>query len=149
MDLFSRSGLTKLLIGKSIAEVLVVGAMGLGFYFSIAAERSFGAMLDRADTQTISGWAVDEANPGRRIEVQLFIDGKFVEQRLAADARPGIQGSQSPDDSHAFAFRLPALPPGEHEARVYAVHRGASSSRRTLQLIGNPIRLTVATTPAQ
>jgi hypothetical protein len=32
---------------------------------------------------------------------------------------------------------------GEHEARVYAVHRGASTARRTLQIIGKPLRFRV------
>jgi hypothetical protein len=34
--------------------------------------------------------AVDDKNPGSRVEVQLFIDDKFVEQRSANETRPVI-----------------------------------------------------------
>ena len=97
--------------------------------------------LDRADAQSISGWAVDDSNPGRRVEVQLFIDDNFIEQRIANESRPDVhQANRAGDDWHGFIFNTPKLNAGEHEARVYVLHRGSSSSRRTLQIIGKPIR---------
>jgi len=36
-------------------------------------------------------------------------------------------------------FKSPPLPNGEHEAQVYAVHV-SGHARRTLQLIGKPLR---------
>lgn len=147
MNLFSRAGLVNLLIGKSIAEALLVTTVAAGFYLSTA-NPSLRGWLDHADAQTISGWAADDDNPGRRVEVQLFIDDQFIEQGTAAESRPDVrQAGRAADDWHGFIFKTPTLPPGEHEARVYLLHRGASRARRTLQMIGKPLRFTVHSTP--
>ena len=149
MNLFSRAGLANLLIGKSIAEALLVTTVAAGFYLS-ATNPSLRGWLDHADAQTISGWAVDEDNPGRPVEVQLFIDDQFIEQRSATDFRPDVrQAGRAADDRHGFVFKTPALTPGEHQATVYLLHRGASPARRTLQIIGKPIRFTVGLAPVQ
>jgi len=149
MNLFSRAGLANLLIGKSVAEALLVSAVAAGFYVSMT-NPSLRGWLDHADAQTISGWAVDDDNPGRRVEVQLFIDDQFIEQRAATDFRPDVrQAGRAADDWHGFVFKSPALPSGQHEARVYLLHRGAWPSRRTLQIIGKPLRFTVHSAPAQ
>jgi hypothetical protein len=149
MNLFSRSGLVNLLIGKSIAEALVVTTVAAGFYLATT-NLTLRGWLDQADAQTISGWAVDGDSPGRRVEVQLFIDDQFIEQRTAAELRPDVrEAGRAADDWHGFIFKTPSLSPGEHEARVYLLHRGASPARRTLQIIGKPLRFRVNSTPVQ
>ncbi len=40
------------------------------------------------------------------------------------------------DAAHGYAFETPPLRPGEHVARVYAVHESGGGVRRTLQLVG-------------
>lgn len=143
----SRTTLLQILIGKSVAEAAIVTAVAAAFYLATTNPNLQG-WLDQADTQTVSGWAVDRENPGRRVEVQLFIDDKFVEQRAAADFRPDVhQANRADDDWHGFVFRTPALMPGEHEARVYILHRGAAPARRTLQIIGQPLRFDAASPP--
>jgi hypothetical protein len=149
MNLFSRAGLASLLIGKSIAEAILVTAVAAGFYLSTT-NPSLRGWLDHADAQTISGWAVDDSDPARRVEVQLFVDDQFIEQRTAAESRPDVrQARRAADDWHGFVFKTPALPPGEHQATVYLLHRGASPARRTLQIIGKPLRFTIQSTPVQ
>lgn len=149
MRLFSRAALVHLLIGKSIAEAVLATGVAAGFYLSTT-NPDLRGWLDHADVRTVSGWAIDEGNPGRRVEVQLFIDDQFFEQRVAADFRPDVhQARRAGDDWHGFVFTTPALPPGEHEARVYVVHRGASPSRRTLQIIGKPLRFRIDSPPPQ
>ena len=149
MNLFSRTGIVHLLIGKSIAEALLVTGVAAGFYLSTTNPNLRG-WLDQADASTISGWAVDEGNPGSRVEVQLFIDDKFIEQRAAAEFRPDVhRAARATDDWHGFIFKTPALPAGEHEARVYLIHRGASPARRTLQIIGKPLRFTINSSSGQ
>jgi hypothetical protein len=149
MSLFSHAGLANLLIGKSIAEALLVTAVAAGFYLSTT-NPSLRGWLDHADPQTISGWAVDDNNPGRRVEVQLFIDDQFIEQRSAAEPRPDVhQAGRAADGGHGFIFKTPPLTPGEHQATVYLLHRGAWPSRRTLQIIGKPLRFTVRPAPIQ
>lgn len=149
MSLFSRAGLANLLIGKSIAEALLVTTVAAGFYLSTT-NPSLRGWLDQADAQTISGWVVDDGNPGRRAEVQLFIDDQFIEQRTANEFRPDVhQAGRAGDGWHGFAFKTPALSPGEHQVNVYVLHRGASPARRTLQIIGKPLRFTVHSTSVQ
>ena len=139
MSRISRKTFAKLLIGKSICEALLVIAVAVGLFVATT-NRALHGGLDCADAQAISGWAFDDRDPGRRIEVQLFIDDKFVEQRVANEARPDVhQADHAADDRHGFAFKLPALAPGEHQARVYVVNSSASLRHRTLQIIGGPI----------
>ena len=140
---FTRPKLVQFLIAKSVAEALLVAALGVGFYLVVTNPYLRG-WLDQADAQTISGWVVDEKSAGTRVEVQLFIDDKFIENRFADAFRPDVREAQrAPDDWHGFVFKTPPLTPGEHEARVYAVHRGRSADRRTLQIIGKPLHFRV------
>ncbi len=71
----SRSTLVHLLLSKSMAEALLVTAVAVAFYFSTT-NRHLRGVLDRSDSQTVTGWVVDEAQPATRVEVQLFIDEK-------------------------------------------------------------------------
>jgi hypothetical protein len=140
----SRSTLVGLLIVKSVIEAVVVIVVAVAFYLTTT-NPSLRGSLDHADPQTISGWAVDRGNAGRRVEVQLFIDNKFVEQRLASDFRPDIHEARNAVDVwHGFVFHTPALSPGEHEARVYALNPSTASPRRTLQIIGKSLRFNVS-----
>jgi hypothetical protein len=143
MKLRSRSTLIHLLISKSMAEALLVTAVAVGFYFATT-NTHFRGVLDRADSQIVSGWVVDEAQPSSRVEVQLFIDEKFTADTVAARLRPDVREARRADDDwHGFVFQTPSLPAGEHEARVYAVYSSGAGNRRTLQLIGKPFRFRI------
>ena len=125
---FSRRTLVQILIAKSVAEALLVTAVAAGFYLTTTNSQLRG-WLDQADAHTISGWAVDGKSPATRVDVH--------------------QAERSDDDWHGFVFKTPPLTRGEHEARVYALYRGSSSARRTLQLLGKPLRFSVDAAPAQ
>ena len=145
MNFSTRSKLVHLLIGKSIIEAVFATSIAAGAYL-ITTNPNLKGWLDQADSQTVSGWAVDDAKPQERVAVQLFIDDKFVETRSAVDFRPDVhQAQRADDDWHGFVFHTPSLIPGEHLARVYAVHRGASDTRISLQMIGKPIRIRIGT----
>jgi hypothetical protein len=123
-----------------MAEALLVTAIAVVFYFSTT-NRHLRGVLDRADNQTITGWVVDEEQPAKRVEVQLFIDDNFVADAAADQFRPDVhEAKRAEDDWHGFVFQTPSLRPGEHEARVYAMHSSGAGARRTLQLIGKPFR---------
>jgi hypothetical protein len=140
----SRSKLVHLLISKSMAEALLVTAIAVGFYFATT-NRHLRGVLDRADSQTVTGWVVDESRPATRVEVQLFIDDTFIADAAADQYRPDVrEAKRAEDDWHGFVVQTPALRAGEHEARVYALYASGAGSRRTLQLIGNPFRFRVA-----
>jgi hypothetical protein len=138
MDNKSRARLVHLLISKSMAEALLITAVAVGFYFATTNPNLRG-VLDNADASSASGWVVDESNPSARVEVQLFIDDAFVGHAAANQFRPDVHNAKhAEDDWHGFAFQMPKLAPGQHQARVYAVHSNGAGTRRTLQLIGKP-----------
>ena len=144
MDTSSKSKLGHLLIAKSMAEALLITAVSVGFYF-VTTNPYLRGVLDYADGRTVAGWAVDEAQPAARVEVQLYIDGIFVADQVAGEFRPDLRAAKrAEDDWHGFVFEVPRIPPGEHEARVYAAHTSGAGARRTLQLIGKPLRFRVA-----
>lgn len=123
-----------------MAEALLVTAIAVGFYFATT-NRHLRGVLDRADGQTVTGWVVDEAQPARRVQVQLFIDDNFISNTAADQFRPDVhEAKRAEDDWHGFVFQTPGLRPGEHEAQVYALHSSGANTRRTLQLIGKPFR---------
>ncbi len=139
----SRVALAHLLIGKSILETLFVAALAAGFYYS-AFNPYFRGTVDAVDARQVLGWAVDEARPQSRVEVQLYVDGHFVASRIANHSRPDVRAAgRAADEWHGFVFDVPTLPNGEYEARVYAAHESDAGARRTLQLIGQPMRFRV------
>lgn len=136
--------LAQLLIAKSIIEALFLGVVAVGFYYT-AFSPHFRGWSDVADARVISGWAVDEAVPGSPVEVQVYIDGRFAGNGLANLPRPDVlRAGRSATELCGFQLVTPPLAAGEHEARVYAVHPSDGGSRRTLQLIGVPLRFRIA-----
>lgn len=148
LSIASRNGLSYLLIAKSIAEATLVAVLALTFYFTAFPPhyRGWGEVTAR---QQIAGWAVNEAAPWDRVEVYLFIDGRFVASRTANLSRPDVSGAgYARDEWHGYTFDLPPLEKGEHEAHVYAIHKSSGGARQTLQLLGKPIRFSVAANSA-
>jgi len=87
---------------------------------------------------------VNSSDPWRRVEVQLFIDGKFVGTQLAQQSRPDVLAAGwSRDEWNGYNFVVSGLSAGTHEARVYALHSSGNGARYTLQLLGDPIRFEV------
>jgi hypothetical protein len=126
-----------------MAEALLITAVAVGFYFATT-NRHLQGVLDRADGQSVTGWVVDQSQPSRRVEVQLFIDEKFVTDTVAYQFRPDVrEARRAEDDWHGFVFQTPPLAAGDHEARVYALYSNGAGSRQTLQLIGKPFRFRI------
>lgn len=130
--------LSRFIIAKSILETLFVVALVAHFSYAHFNPRLRGS-LDVADEREIAGWATDEDQPAKQIEVELYIDGHFVARRRADATRADVLAARrAADAEHGFVFQTPQLAPGEHEARVFAVHEGADAQRKTLLQIGNP-----------
>jgi predicted RNA-binding protein with TRAM domain len=128
------SRLARALIAKSIVETLFVVALAV--YFAYAnVNPFFRGSIDVADQSTIEGWVVNEAQPGERVEVHLYINGHFVGRRIADAPRADVLAAgRSFDAYHGFVFDTPPLPPGNiYEARVYAMHVSGDGGRRMLQ----------------
>jgi hypothetical protein len=133
----ARRRLVRLLVAKAVVDLLFVCALAAGVHHA-AFRPTFRGALESADAAGVRGWVVDESGPGRRVEVQLYLDGRLAAATVAD--RPlaeGTAASEAGDGRQAFVFELRPPPPGEHEARVYALNTSADGRRRTLQQIGN------------
>lgn len=134
--------LVHVLIGKSIAETLLVGALAVFAFITVLPPYFHG--WGEVTESGISGWAVNNASPWERVEVQLFVDGKLVASSFANESRPDVAGAGwARDEWHGYKFPLRALAPGAHEARVYALHDCGGGLRKSLQLLGDPISFVV------
>lgn len=140
----AKSRLTQLLVGKGIVEIVFVAALAVGFYHG-AFHPYFRGWSELTAGGSIAGWVVDESSPSRRVEVQLYVDGKFVASRVAELPRPDVLAAgRARDMWNGFDFALPPrLAPGAHEARVYAVHESGAGARRTLQQVGRELGFAV------
>ena len=131
--------LVHLLIAKSILETIFVGTLAVVVYVKLFPPTFKGWGEAVPATQSISGWAVDDADPWRRVEVQLFIDGKLVGTTVAQLSRPDVMAAGwAKDEWHGYNFVVSELGEGMHEARVYALHQ--NGERYTLQMLGDPIQ---------
>jgi len=138
------SQLVNALIAKSILDTILVGAIAVAVYMNAfpPSFRGWGEAV--VETQTIAGWAVNASEPWQRVDVELFIDGQRVATQLAQYSRPDVSAAGwAKDEWHGYSFTMPNLPPGIHEARIYAMHRSRSGARYTLQMLGDPIRFEV------
>src|SRR5258707_15015584 len=114
----SRSKLVHLLLSKSMAEALLVTAVAVAFYFSTT-NRHLRGVLDRSDSQTVTGWVVDEAQPETRVEVQLFIDEKFTAGGVAGQFSPRFPKPRpAAPATRGFVFLTPLPAPLAHETLV-------------------------------
>jgi hypothetical protein len=131
-----------ILIGKSIFETLLVVSLAV-FFFLDAFPRFYG--WGEATPHAISGWVVNNRAPWHRVEVQLFVDGAFAGRAVANLSRTDVVAAGwSQDEWHGYTFPLSSVQAGTHEARVYALHDSGDGDRKTLQLIGDPIRFVVS-----
>ena len=137
MDSGPRSKLVQLLIAKSAIEIILVAGLAVGF-FLITFPHFEG--WGEATPHAIEGWVVSQQHPDQKVEVQLFIDDRFISSGVADRSRPDIVvAGKAKDEWHGFSFEIPTLNQGYHVARAYAVHSTLQGSRKTLQMIGDPI----------
>jgi hypothetical protein len=134
--------LVHILIAKSIIETLFVSMLVVVYFLDVFPHfHGWGEVTPQA----ISGWAVNSRNPFERVEVQLFVDGKFVARTVANQSRPQVvAGGWATDEWHGFAVPLSTMSFGDHEARVYALHESGRGTRKTLQLVGHAFRFNFA-----
>ena len=132
------ASLVHVLIIKSVLEALLVVSLAVFTFIRILPADFQGAV--EITGEGLSGWVVNNAAPWDRVEVQLFVDGKFVASTVANESRRDLvtQG-WSKDEWHGYTFPLTSLNAGLHEARVYALQPTGDRTRKTLQLVGDPI----------
>ena len=134
--------LVNVLIAKSILETIFVGALAVVVYTKLFPPTFHGWGEAVVEARSISGWVVNDADPWRRVEVQLFVDGKLVGTQVSQLSRPDVvTAGWSKDEWHGYSFVVSGLGEGMHEARVYALHQ--HGDRYTLRMLGDPIRFEV------
>lgn len=142
MDNKSRARLVQLLIAKSVGESLLVCALAMGFFFVAFPPYFHG--WGEATSHAIAGWAVNRHKPWQRVELQLFIDDRFVASGVADQSRPDIVAAgKAQDEWHGYAFEVPRLREGRHTARIYATSSCRQSARKSLQQVGDSISFEV------
>ncbi|MEP7270095.1 MAG: hypothetical protein ABI882_01255 [Acidobacteriota bacterium] len=140
-----KSQLTKRLMAavsiKTLLEIIFVCII-----VSIAAVRTFHPSLrgtiDIAEPARINGWAYDPAVGETPVEVQLFVDGKFVAAAKADALRADlVDAGAAPRPYHGFSFPLDAvkLQPGQHTAQVYAVRTGIGGTLTLIPIAKHPL----------
>lgn len=138
----SSTSLVHILIGKSVIETLLVGALAVFTYITVLPPYFQGA--GEITEMGVAGWAVNQADTWARVEVQLFINGRFFGQTVANQRRPDVVAAgRSRDEWHGYLIPISALGQGTHEARVYALHDSGNGARKTLQLLGSPIQFSI------
>lgn len=134
--------LLHVLIGKSIIETLLIGALAVTTFIMVFPPHFHG--WGEVTEEAIAGWAVNNAEPYQRVPVQLFINGEFVAAAVADSSRPDVSAAGwARDPWHGYLFRLPSLAAGQYEARIYAAHDSGDGKRKSLQLLGNPLTFTI------
>lgn len=142
--MMQKSHLVNLLIAKSVLDTILVGTIALVVYLNAFPPTFHGWGEAVTTPQSIAGWVVNDSDPWRRVEVQLFIDGKLVDTQVAHLSRPDVVAAGwARDEWHGYSFPLTGLSPGTHEARVYALHSSGKGARYSLQLLGDPIKFEV------
>jgi hypothetical protein len=134
--------LVHVLIAKSIIETLFVSALVVFYFLNVFPH--FHGWGD-ATPQAISGWVVNSRNSREHVEVQLFVDDKFVARAVASQSRPMVvSGGWASDEWHGFTIPVSGMQAGYHEGRVYAVHSSGRDARKTLQLLGHVLHFEVS-----
>ena len=119
-----RSQLINLLIGKSILDTIFVGTLAVVVYVNVFPPTFHGWGEFVVDRRSVAGWGVNNAAPWDRLEVQLFIDDNLYGTQLAQLSRPDVvTAGWARDEWHGYNFAVSGLAAGNHEARVYALHR--------------------------
>ena len=133
------------IIAKSFVEVILVCVVA-----SLAAFMTFSPQLrgaiDVADQARIAGWVNDPRLAEVALEVQLFVDGKFVASQLADLRREDlVSAGVTIRPGHGFSFELEHLnlSAGQHSAQVFAVRDAAGASKILLPITAAPRRFQI------
>jgi hypothetical protein len=138
---------------KLLRAVLAKTGLEIAFLCVIATVAAFhnaspllrGA-IDEASQLHVAGWAYDPLTPKAVLEVQLFIDDRFVRAMRAEQARPDlVKAGVTPTAAHGFSFELTdvSLSPGKHAAQVYALRNAAGKNKALIPLSKEPITFQV------
>jgi hypothetical protein len=133
------SGINKRLL-KGVAAKLFVDLIVVCVIVSLTAFSQSSPLvrghIDVADGQRVAGWVYDPRSPDESIEVQLFVDGRFGQAKVADEYRPDLtEARAAPGPNHGFSFDL-SLPSGPHRLEVFVLRPGIVGSKVLRPLAG-------------
>jgi hypothetical protein len=125
---------------KGVAAKLFVDLIVVCVIVSLAAFSQSSPLVrgrvDMADGHRVAGWVYDPRSPDEGIEVQLFVDGRFAQARVADEYRPDLTAARAaPGPNHGFSFDL-SLPSGPHRMEVFVLRPGIAGSKVLRPLAG-------------
>ncbi len=126
----------KALLAKAGIEIFVVMA-AISFAAYSHLNPPIRGAIDIADPTRIAGWAYDPRAPEDRLPVQLFVDGKFVAEKLADERRDDlISAGAAANALHGFSFLVSELKltKGVHSVNVYALRAGGGRNKSLLSI---------------
>ncbi len=141
-SLLSSGASPHVLLAVLTATTIVVATSAVIAY-TIFFPARFRGWAEVAPDGRIAGWAIDQRDTSRRVEVQLYIDGNFITARTADLPRPDVVAAGwTKDEMCGYSFTIEGLPSGRHEARIFATHTVAGGRYMTLQMTGLPVIFT-------
>lgn len=137
------SRLVKLLVGKLLFDLFfLIAAVVVSAY--IALPPMYRGWTDEADSTHVSGWVADQLNNARKVDVQLFVDGKFIAERTADMPRPDVtQKYPTVNAACGFRFEMPQMSAGVHAVNVYAVEISKPGSPPTVLQVGKTMSVKI------
>ncbi len=129
---------------RLLRAVLVKAGLEISFLCVIATVAAFhnaspllrGA-IDEANQTHVAGWAYDPLTPNATLEVQLFIDDRFIRATRADFPRPDlVKAGVTKMSAHGFELELKdvSLAAGKHTAQVYALRDAAGKNKALIPL---------------
>jgi hypothetical protein len=136
------------LASRLLRGVLAKAGLEIGFVCVIATLAAFqnaspllrGA-LDVVEASHVAGWAYDPLTPDTALDVQLFVDERFIATQRAESVRVDlVKAGATPTAAHGFNFDLAQVPlaAGTHTAQVYAVRNAAGKNKALIPLSKTP-----------
>jgi len=134
---------TNFFLAVASAATLLIGVASVALYLK-AFPPYFRGWGEVTTDRKVAGWAINQSAPSERVEVQLYIDGRFISGGIADIPRPDVVMAGWTRDEHCgYSFDIPTLTAGYHDARVFALHKVGTGDYQTLQLSGDPLRFRV------
>ncbi|HEX8339055.1 MAG TPA: hypothetical protein VF621_20205, partial [Pyrinomonadaceae bacterium] len=102
----ARGRLWKLVAAKLALDLLFVCGL-VAYTHAVTFGNGFEGELEHADGLGARGWVTDLERPGAPVEVQLFLNGRFVASAVAVEpATAEARGDSSRRERRAFVFQF-------------------------------------------
>lgn len=135
-----RRKLTRLLLAKAALDFVIVVWLAASFASATLTPIEAGR-IEKIDGEVRGRFTAKAQH--RDADVQLFIDEVFVTSTRVRCEAEDVKADARAASPCEFSFALPPLAAGDHEAAVYVAGADAGEARRSLRIVGEPVRFRV------